>query len=240
VTTANRATRLGYGYNPGLPENVSAAWGARAIITSEGGIDLVHDRQSVIGPVGLGLKITSALDTGVADRWMGAATALLAAGVMSPRQPAEFVLARLDGVIVKGNTLGSGGYLYVCAYPDSPARGTLAWARAEHDRLTQEHGTVITGPGFAAMQEVIRRIKRPVFAADELVLVEREGALIRTGRFEREVTDAYGMPIGIASVTLREPYPPGRAQGQTVNTPLVMVTSAAPVAAADGEEAAQR
>jgi len=240
VTTADRSVRLGYGYNPGLPANVPVAWGARAITTDTGGIDLVHDRQSAFGPRHRVRNLTRALDAGVNDRWMSAASALLGAGIMSPGAAAEFVLTRTDGVIVKGNTLGSGGYLYVCAYPETPERGTVAWARAEVDRLQVEHGTLITGAGFAAMEDAIRQITRPAFAVDELVLAERAGNQVWIGRFLGEGTNSDGTPNGIGRVALHPRAGEKAGSDDVVGVGLIRLAPASPLAPANQVQEAQQ
>ena len=39
---------LTFGYNAGLPDG-TVAWGARLIVTQDGHVDFVHDRQGTIG-----------------------------------------------------------------------------------------------------------------------------------------------------------------------------------------------
>jgi len=240
VTTADRSVRLGYGYNPGLPQDVSVAWGARAITTSTGGVDFVHDRQSAFGPRERVRKLAQVLNGGVNDRWMSAASALLDAGIMSPSSAAEFVLTRTDGVIVKGNTLGSGGYLYVCAYAEAPERGTVAWARAEVDRLKAQHGTLITGDGFAAMEDAIRQITRPAFAVDELVLAERPGNQVWVGRFLGEGTNPDGTPNGIGRVALLPRAGEKTVSDDVVGVGLIRLAPASSLAPADQMQEAQQ
>jgi hypothetical protein len=109
--------RLSFGYNQGLPECVEAAWGCRAIITPDGAIDVVPDRTSTYGPEDAYRRLAYQLDTMVRGaRWRARASELLAAGTMDPGRPGEHVLLDDGAVIIKGNTKGSFGYLYVCAY----------------------------------------------------------------------------------------------------------------------------
>jgi hypothetical protein len=42
--------RLTLGYNAGLPDDRTVAWGARFIVDQGGHVDFVYDRQGVIGP----------------------------------------------------------------------------------------------------------------------------------------------------------------------------------------------
>lgn len=221
-------TRLRFGYNAGLPEEVTVAWGARAILTPDHRVDLVHDRQSTIGSHPEIAALTDTLDAHVTTRWTSAASALLAAGVMHPRSREEFVLTRTDGVIVKANTLGSGGYLYVCAYPDVPEHGSIAWARAELDRLHREYDCLTTGQGFEAMNAVITQIQRPAFAPGQPVLAERDGGRVCTGRFAGEHTNHDGRPNGIVRVAIDARTWERRGGGYTLDIGLIMLTSATP------------
>lgn len=105
--------RLAWGYNPGLPEEFRAAWGARAIYSSYGGgVDLVHDRQDAIGPRDEIDELVRRLNGGVNREWMAAVERLPLRGDRGE----EFTVYDQDGLVVKVNTNGSGGYLYVVAY----------------------------------------------------------------------------------------------------------------------------
>ena len=46
--TTNTSDKLAFGYNPGLA-GATCAWGARWIITQQGSVDFVPDRQDMIG-----------------------------------------------------------------------------------------------------------------------------------------------------------------------------------------------
>jgi hypothetical protein len=109
--------RLPFGYNQGLPEYVEAAWGCRAIVTQDGDVDVVHDRTSTYGSDDAFRRLAAHLDTmGRDERWKARASALLTSREMDTRVAGEHVLVDDGTVIIKGNTNGSGGYLYVCAY----------------------------------------------------------------------------------------------------------------------------
>lgn len=105
--------KLAWGYNPGLPTDVGTAWGCRAIADRDGTVDLVHDRTDEFGPNTKQLRaaliehLPNAIDE---------ARRLLLAGVMRPNTAAEFTLHEDSALVVKANTLGSYGYLYLCAY----------------------------------------------------------------------------------------------------------------------------
>jgi hypothetical protein len=113
------------GYKVGLPgyvfgqpaeETVLAAWGARARVTQNGQVELGSDRQGSIGEPAAARELLAKLDSGLNQRWITQASGLLARHEMRTNAGREFVLAQEGGVTVKGNTLDSCGYLYVCAY----------------------------------------------------------------------------------------------------------------------------
>lgn len=108
---------LRFGYNAGLPAGVTTAWGARAIITQQGDVDLLPDRQSVIGEPEAVDALLRALNGGILATCTGLASRMLRDGVMSTRRAREFLLYADEAVTVKANTNASHGYLYVVAYP---------------------------------------------------------------------------------------------------------------------------
>jgi hypothetical protein len=111
------SSELHFGYRGGLPVGATVAWGARAIVTQDGAVDLVHDRQSHFGPEEGVDWLLGRLNGGVADRWTSEAARLLRQGEMDTRVAQEFVLFEDGEVRVLGNTHGSCGYLYVVAFP---------------------------------------------------------------------------------------------------------------------------
>ena len=106
---------LGFGYNDGIPEGVHTAWGCRAIVTQAGYVDVVWDRTSCVGPEAERHALVEHLAT-VDRQWRDDASRLLAERKIDTRKADEVVLFEDSRVIVKGNTNGSAGYLYVCAY----------------------------------------------------------------------------------------------------------------------------
>lgn len=106
---------LGFGYNAGLPDGVEDAWGARFIVTQDGGVDFLADRQSFIGDGDRTIKphlmehftlIVSAI------------TEKLRNHEIDTRHEGEVIVYEIDGFKVVGNSNGSGGYFYVAAFID--------------------------------------------------------------------------------------------------------------------------
>ena len=107
--------RLQFGYHRGLPADRTVAWGARLIVTQGGDVDLLHDRQDVIGdqePRRRLLDHLNALDPGLRQLIRN----LLRSGAMHTRRAAELVVHEDDVVTVRANILASAGYCYVVAY----------------------------------------------------------------------------------------------------------------------------
>lgn len=105
---------LRYGYNAGLPAGIATAWGCRATIDPDGRVTVVHDRQQTVGPRADALL--DHLHHHVNGAWCDRAAELQRNSVMTPANAAELVLYQDSVVMIKGNTNGSHGYLYVCAY----------------------------------------------------------------------------------------------------------------------------
>jgi hypothetical protein len=112
---------LGWGYDRGLPdEPFTAAWGCRAIVTQGGLVDVLPDRQSWRGDDAAIDALLAKLNGGLNIKWKDETAGLFRGCDMSTGTAEEFTLLDEDGVVVKANTMGSGGYLYVCAYsPES-------------------------------------------------------------------------------------------------------------------------
>lgn len=107
--------QLAYGYSRGLPDDVTTAWGCRAVLTAANSVDIVWDRTSEVGHPGDLNRLVECLDS-VAQTWLDKASELLTLGRMSPRDSREHVLFDDGFLVVKANTNASSGYLYVCAY----------------------------------------------------------------------------------------------------------------------------
>jgi len=106
---------LSFGYNGGLPQGRTVAWGARLIVDQDGHVDFVHDRQSAIGPDEPRQRLLNYLNGNdipierrIAD--------MLRRGVIRTSVAQEFTVYTDDVVVVKANTNASHGYCYVVAY----------------------------------------------------------------------------------------------------------------------------
>lgn len=142
--------RLEFGYNAGLPEGALAAWGARAILernerkqerlyTKAGTrrkrgvspadkhtwrICLVPDRKSVVGAQDMVTTLMQKL-VPVFDQVLEVASNLLDHGILSYSEAMEAEVWHKDGLIVKANSNGSHGYLYMVAYIEPPPKSIL-------------------------------------------------------------------------------------------------------------------
>lgn len=116
MSTEPRREYLGFGYNQGLPEQATVAWGCRAIVTQTGSVDIVHDRQSMIGSPEDKERLRAHLSKIGMAPWKNHASMLLSTYAMKTREAGEFVLFDDGTVRVVGNTNASGGYLYVAAF----------------------------------------------------------------------------------------------------------------------------
>lgn len=98
-----------------LPEGATT-WNARAI-TGYGSVDLVPDRQEAKGPHKDAL--IARLNDGVLHQALHEAATRLKNGQMSPAREGTHVLYSDVRFEVRGNTNGSYGYLYLCAFDKS-------------------------------------------------------------------------------------------------------------------------
>jgi len=105
---------LRFGYNPGLA-GATCAWGARWIITQQGEVDFVHDRQDMIGSPEEKQILLAWLNGDVKKQPEEALSALLRSSELSTRERLEVVLYEDAQGIVLGNPNASAGYFYVIA-----------------------------------------------------------------------------------------------------------------------------
>lgn len=143
-----RPSRLAFGYNRALPEHTVAAWGCRAIITQDGDVDVLYDRTSTFGD-GVDLdRLLSHLNQRAGSTWRTTAAGLLRSGAMDTRREGEHELLNDGVVVIKGNTSGSAGYLYVCAYliHFEVGRTYRLVHRGEHQPQDVESVLVYLGP----------------------------------------------------------------------------------------------
>jgi len=113
------ADTLQFGYNPGL-EGATCAWGARWIITQQGGVDQLYDRQDMIGTREQKDELAEWLNNTVKRKPHEALAVLLRANQISTRESKEVVLYEDDRGIVLGNPNSSAGYFYVVARFQDP------------------------------------------------------------------------------------------------------------------------
>ena len=107
-------TSLTFGYNPGLA-GAECAWGARWIITQQGHVDFVPDRQDMIGTPEQKQELLTWLNDVVKRHPEDRLTGLLASYELSTRETKEVVLYEDERGIVLGNPNSSAGYFYVVA-----------------------------------------------------------------------------------------------------------------------------
>ena len=103
--------KLGWGAAHLVPENASAAWGARLIITQAGDVDIVGDRQHAVGD-----EIDALLDHLNSVPWKLSLSNMLKAYEVSTREAAEVTVFEDNKILVRGNSNASHGYFYVAAW----------------------------------------------------------------------------------------------------------------------------
>ena len=133
--------RLGFGRNRGIPEDVTAAWGARLIAPN----DLLHDRQDLVSDSDEAKKELIAWLNGGAIQ--GALDFLRDNYWQLKQDDEELVLFNdADGMIV-GSTQASGGYVYTAGWlkPDRHEMRAMAEALLA-DPLAVDHYEVVRMP----------------------------------------------------------------------------------------------
>lgn len=110
------STTLGFGYNRGLPDGITRAWGARLIVDQRGHTDLVHNRQSWIGEPGETQALQDWLNGGAIAKAREAASEKLRSYEISTRDASEVTLYEDETGKIVGNTNASAGYLYIAAW----------------------------------------------------------------------------------------------------------------------------
>jgi hypothetical protein len=108
--------KLEFGLNKAIPPDARNAWGARLIVTQDGFVDLVPDRQGCAGedPEAFLELLNTEFPL---DKLLTAFSALLISGQMSTREEHTFTLFRSDKLEVAANTNASAGYCYIAAWP---------------------------------------------------------------------------------------------------------------------------
>jgi hypothetical protein len=130
-----------FGYNAGIP-TTAAAWGARLIVTQDGMVDLVPDRQGFAeGDPAAKERLANHLRTEVDGAPFDQLKSMLRDRTVSTRDDVEHVLYD-DGMCqVLGSAQNSAGYFYVAAYMTTDLAGFRFPAKS-----FDAHGNH-TGPG---------------------------------------------------------------------------------------------
>ena len=112
---------LGYSgiLNSAIPETATGAWGCRAIVTQDGGVDIVHDRQDFKGDADVLEALTNRFPM---PELVSTLRELLRYGDMSTRRQETFILHEDDHaeggclLTVAADTNASAGYCYIAAW----------------------------------------------------------------------------------------------------------------------------
>lgn len=104
-----------YGLDHIVPTTAETAWGARMIITQDGSVDFVQDRQGAAGENRAALFSALQAEMPMA-RLRAAIGDLLCAGEMQTREARDFVLHESSELEIHANTNASAGYCYVTAW----------------------------------------------------------------------------------------------------------------------------
>lgn len=105
--------QLAFGYNNGIPDTVTTAWGARGIFDGFG-LDIPGDRQVFDGPDKYNLM--NYLNEALPMKKLRELATEMVMLDRPGRDSSEVVLFDDGVVIVKCNTQNSFGYLYLSAY----------------------------------------------------------------------------------------------------------------------------
>ena len=112
----NRKPDLAYGARQYLLPGTKAAWGARLIVTQDGHVDLVPDRQDVAGDPELVERTKAWLDDGALPTTLANIADGLRCGNIKTREERGHWLYEDGRGIALGNTHASAGYLYVVGW----------------------------------------------------------------------------------------------------------------------------
>ncbi len=104
----------------GLPpiDEDTTTWGARAISTGGGGIDILHDRQSWQGDIEDRKALSAKLNAGPLGDAINQWRELMSQGEVSDAEPELVTIYFADGLVIEANTNGSYGYVYLRAYEE--------------------------------------------------------------------------------------------------------------------------
>ena len=114
------STTLGFGYNRGLPDGITRAWGARMIVDQRGHTDLLGNRTSWLGEPdetqALQDWLNGSAGNGALAKAREAASDKLRSYEILTRTASEVTLYEDETGKIVGNTNASAGYLYIAAW----------------------------------------------------------------------------------------------------------------------------
>jgi len=124
MTTIDKL-KLGFGYNAGLPDSATFAFGARLIVSQDGYVDFVHDRTSIVSkldPTEHLATLDRLNEEYRLDKLLADVKSALTAGALDTRGDDE-IAVRCGSFTMKANCQSSAGYCYIVVYPtaDEPA-----------------------------------------------------------------------------------------------------------------------
>jgi hypothetical protein len=105
--------KLAYGLRDAVPDTAIAAWGARAIISADGYVDIVGDRTDLVGD---GARLLKALEAFPPKALRDTVRAKILASEILTREAADVTLFADGPLTVVANSNASAGYLYIAAY----------------------------------------------------------------------------------------------------------------------------
>lgn len=105
-----------FGLRDAVPDGALAAWGARWIVTQDGTVDMVPDRQSCVGESKEQDELVLWLNGGALQQAKWQAEWQLGTGELSTRERKRVELFRDAVGLVVGDPQASAGYLYVAAW----------------------------------------------------------------------------------------------------------------------------
>jgi hypothetical protein len=111
---------LKFGYSEGLPSDRTVAWGARLIVTQDGSVDMVWDRQDIIGEEAARQRLHNYLVPSVLAVIVDSISVLLKTGKLLARERKEVKVFQNSMITCVGNCNASHGYCYIVVYFTDP------------------------------------------------------------------------------------------------------------------------
>ena len=117
ITDDNDTLDPPFGLAGVVPATATASWGARLIVTQDGMVDFVTDRQGCAGELEARAKLLDELGKRVPmASLLGRVSELLATGELETRTARTITLNDWPGVTVYVDTQASAGYAYLAAH----------------------------------------------------------------------------------------------------------------------------